>query len=155
MALFDKLGELARNVGDKTSDLLEINRLSGKVRGEENAVAELKKELGQYFYEKYLNGEKLDEAAEEHCRNIQAGEETVADLYAQIQKIKEENAKAEPEEAAVCANCGAQLKPDANYCQACGAKVGAAAKLFCPQCGAEIDEESRFCSSCGVKIKED
>ena len=43
MALLDKLGELAKNVGDKTNELIETGRLSSRAKSEDNAIDELKK----------------------------------------------------------------------------------------------------------------
>ena len=153
MAFLDKLGELARNVGDKTNEMLEVSRLSSKARSEENAVSERKRELGQYIFEKYLSGEQLDEGAMEYCRTIQAGEEAVEALNAEIQRLKAAPVK---EDATVCKNCGEALQGDAKFCPTCGAKVdGQPVKSFCPACGREVTEGTRFCSACGTKIRED
>ena len=153
MAFLDKLGELARNVGDKTNEMLEVSRLSSKVRSEENAVADRKRELGQYIFEQYLSGGQLDETAVDYCREIQAGEESIEALNAEIQRLKAAPAQEEP---AVCKNCGESLHSDAKYCPTCGAKVeGQPVKMFCPACGREVTEDTRFCSACGTKIKED
>ncbi len=153
MAFFDKLGELARNVGDKTNEMLEVSRLSSKARSEENAVAERKRELGQYIFEKYLSGGQLDETAAEYCRAIQAGEETIEALNTEIQRLKAVPVR---EAAAVCKNCGEALQSEAKFCPTCGAKVeGQPARRFCPACGREVTEETRFCSACGTKIRED
>lgn len=153
MAFLDKLGELARNVGDKTNEMLEASRLSSKARSEENAVADRKRELGQYIFEKYLSGEQMDETATEYCRTIQAGEETIEALNAEIQRLKAAPAREEP---AACKNCGETLQSDAKFCSTCGAKVeGQPAQKCCPACGKKVTEETRFCSECGTKIQED
>ncbi len=155
MALLDKLGELAKNVGDKTNELIETGRLSSRAKSEENAIDALKKELGQYIYSQYLEGRQYDETVMEQCRNIQAAEEAVAELYAEIQKRKEESAKAVSETTAACQNCGAEVPKNAQFCSSCGAKIEAQEKEFCAQCGAELAPDARFCGSCGAKIQED
>ena len=154
MALIDKLGELAKNVGDKTSGLIETSRLMGRARSQESAVAELKKELGQYVYEQYLNGESFDEEAIERCADIKAGEEAVEEIYAELQRRKEENARPAAGSAA-CRDCGCTLPDGACYCPHCGAKVEARAKTFCPQCGRETEPDACYCSQCGAPIQED
>lgn len=54
---------------------------------------------------------------------------------------------------AKCANCGAELQPNARFCVECGEKV--ADKKFCPQCGMELSEDAKFCSACGARIDTD
>ena len=43
----------------------------------------------------------------------------------------------------------------ANFLNSCGAKIEAQEKEFCAQCGAELAPDARFCGSCGAKIQED
>ena len=38
MAFFDKLGELTKSVGDKTNDMIETNKLNGKIKAEKAAI---------------------------------------------------------------------------------------------------------------------
>lgn len=40
MAFFDKLGDLAKNIGDKTSDAIETNKLNSKINTENAAAGE-------------------------------------------------------------------------------------------------------------------
>jgi len=51
---------------------------------------------------------------------------------------------------AVCANCGAPLKPDAQFCTKCGTPVAAVEKVFCAKCGAELAVDDQFCPKCGT-----
>ena len=155
MALIDKLGELAKNVGDKTSGLIESSRLLGRARSQESTVAELKKELGQYFYEQYLNGETFDEEAMGRCADIKAGEDAVAEIYAELQRRKAESARPAAAEPSACQSCGGSLPEGACYCPHCGVQVEVPAKVFCPQCGHETDADDCYCSQCGAKIQED
>lgn len=153
MALIDKLGELAKSVGDKTSGLIETSRLWGKVRSQESAVSEMKKELGQYFYEQYLAGEAYGEEAMERCADIHSAEEAIAEIYAELDRRKAESARtAAPE---TCEACGAELPQDACYCPHCGAKITTQTKVFCPHCGHEAAPDACYCSQCGAKFQED
>ena len=40
MAFLDKLGDIARNIGDKTTDAIETTKLNSKINGERAAIAE-------------------------------------------------------------------------------------------------------------------
>ena len=55
MPLFEKLGEVAKNIGDRTNDAIETTKLNNKINGEKSAAeAELKK-IGAFYYEQYTN----------------------------------------------------------------------------------------------------
>lgn len=40
MDLFDKIGNIAKNIGDRTNDAIEITKLNAKIATEKSAVAE-------------------------------------------------------------------------------------------------------------------
>jgi len=40
MAFFDKLNQVAKNIGDKTNDAIETTKLSSKINAEKSAAAE-------------------------------------------------------------------------------------------------------------------
>jgi ribosomal protein L40E len=65
-----------------------------------------------------------------------------------------ESAKQQAGIARTCSNCGTVNPEDVNFCQECGTKLGAPAKLFCGQCGAENPPGTKFCGGCGAKIGE-
>ena len=49
-----------------------------------------------------------------------------------------------------CGTCGAQLKPSARFCVACGGSV----PVSCRGCGESLQEGARFCGSCGLAVLE-
>lgn len=51
----------------------------------------------------------------------------------------------------VCANCGAELAPNAKFCTECGANAEPKPKPFCPNCGTETNG-AKFCPECGTKL---
>ena len=57
MALFDKLNQVAKNLGDKTSDVIETTRLNGKLASEKLAANEELLKIGQFYYDRYLMGQ--------------------------------------------------------------------------------------------------
>lgn len=52
----------------------------------------------------------------------------------------------------VCKECGAQLRPEDQFCPECGAKV--IKKKKCPECGEMLKAGTRFCPFCGAEVGE-
>jgi hypothetical protein len=48
-----------------------------------------------------------------------------------------------------CPACGRESRPDATFCDACGARLAAA----CPTCGRELRAGARFCAGCGQAVR--
>ena len=88
MAFLDKLGGMARNVGDKASDALETGKLGGKVKAGEKAIAEAMQKLGAYYYGLHQAGEALAEEAAALCAEIDGHNEAIAQAKADIERIK-------------------------------------------------------------------
>lgn len=53
--------------------------------------------------------------------------------------------------AATCANCGAPLEDEGDFCTQCGAPKAAPKKPVCGTCGAELEEGQAFCQNCGQR----
>ena len=52
MAFLDKLGSLAKNLGDKTNEAIAMSKLNGKITSEKAlAETELRK-IGEYYYDR-------------------------------------------------------------------------------------------------------
>ena len=131
MAFLDKLGSAAKNIGDKASGAVEITKLNGKIKAEENAAAECEKKIGAFYYGLCQAGEALPEEAAALCAQIDGHNANAEEARAEITRIKTaESAPApavvtvEPEAAAktFCMSCGAALPPGMKFCGACGAK---------------------------------
>ena len=56
MAFFDKLGGLAKTIGDKTADAIEINKLSSRINSEKAAAGEEMKKIGEFYYGSFAVG---------------------------------------------------------------------------------------------------
>ncbi|MFL7793504.1 MAG: zinc ribbon domain-containing protein, partial [Anaerolineae bacterium] len=49
-----------------------------------------------------------------------------------------------------CQHCGAEVRPGARFCQACGQpRVPTIRARNCPHCGAQLRDGARFCARCG------
>ena len=50
-----------------------------------------------------------------------------------------------------CTNCGSELRPNAVFCDECGAKADNII-LRCKRCGYALREDAGFCDQCGTKV---
>lgn len=129
MAFFDKLNELTATVRDKTSDVIETQKLNAKINSEKSAIADLMKQIGEYYYNKHTAGEPTDPEIAERLGGIDAHKRTIQEVEAQLKSIKED-AAAGPgmsagtaSAAAFCGACGARNDAGTNFCGSCGAKL--------------------------------
>ena len=136
MAFFDKLGDFAKNIGDKTSDAIETNKLNGKINTEKTAITECLRKIGDYYYDKHKEGAAGDEGIADLLATIDGHHQAIADLQAEIERIKAEN-------AAPAAAAAAPV-----------VEVATPADVICPECGAENTPETKFCRACGKNLTE-
>ena len=156
MAFFEKVENIAKNIGDRTGDAIEITKLNAKISGAKSAIAEEEKKLGHACYEKHAAGESLAEDLLPFCAAIDEQNRLIREAQDEIERIRAENAQQkEPAPAPVrlCASCGAALQQGVKFCPACGVKVEAPASPgSCPSCGASITADAKFCPDCGAKL---
>ena len=180
MAFFDKLNQVAKNLGDKTTDAIETTKLNTKIHTERNAAAEEFKKIGEYYYNVYINGGSVAPEVMEFCQRAKTHMDAVGTAQAGIEQIKIDNEVPKTMAAPVqqygtampmaeapimgsplamtgytCTACGAVNAEGTKFCFECGNKLEApvqAAAMVCPNCGNEIAEGLRFCGECGNKI---
>ena len=68
-------------------------------------------------------------------------DEREAEIEAEVAKIRAQRG------SMACSRCGATLRPEANFCPACGSSL-----LVCDHCGAPYEEGDRFCARCGQEL---
>lgn len=49
MDFLDKIGNIAKNIGDRTNDAIEITKLNAKISSEKNAAAEELNKIGDFI----------------------------------------------------------------------------------------------------------
>lgn len=163
MAFFDKLNQVAKNIGDKTNDAIETTKLSSKINAEKSAAAEDMKKIGEHYYNLFAAGGEATPEVLEFCQSAKAHYDAAAAAQAEIERIKAEN-EAEKTPAPVaapagnaCPSCGASNAPGTKFCQSCGAKLEAPSPVQerkCPACGAVVAPGVKFCSECGQRMEE-
>ena len=178
MALFDKLNQVAKNLGDKTTDAIETTKLNTKIHTERNAAAEEFKKIGEYYYNVYISGGNVAPEVMEFCQRAKAHSDEIEAAQAGIEQIKIDNEVPKTMAAPVqqygtamaeapvmestptgtgytCTACGAVNAEGTKFCFECGNKLEApvqAASMVCPNCGAAIAEGLKFCGECGNRI---
>ena len=108
MAFFEKLGDMAKNLGDKTGDAIETNKLNGKIKSEKSAIDEVLKQIGAFYLERHAAGEATEDGIAEYMAAIDGHNAAIAEAEAQIQKIRDEN-EAEKAAAETGAGVGAAV----------------------------------------------
>ena len=105
---------------------------------------------------------------EETPAKTETTEEEVAEEKPETEETPAETETKEPDTidamyAAKCPSCGAELIPNAKFCDKCGADIESAPKTTttetkeetsttCPSCGAELLPNAKFCDKCGSSI---
>jgi hypothetical protein len=62
MAFLDKLSSIAKDAGEKAGEAVEIGKLKMKINKEKDAIEESLKKIGEFYLEKCMAGEQLDES---------------------------------------------------------------------------------------------
>ena len=162
MALFDKLNDFAKNLSERTNDVIETGKLSSKVNQEKNLAGEELKKIGHYFYTLWLEGAETVPEILEYCEAAKAHFDASAEAQAEIDRMRAEAEAARAAAAAAaapptptgnsCPNCGAINGPGMKFCSSCGTKLAADSVRYCPGCGAELPPGTRFCGGCGAAL---
>ena len=124
MDFMNKVNEIAQKVTDKTTELVEIGKLNAKIYSENNAVDDLKKQLGEICFGKYRSGDELDPEIEKLCAEIEKHKKVIAEHQRTLRQMKEADENTVNMKASgFCPYCGAELVKGANFCPKCGEKI--------------------------------
>ena len=166
MALFDKLSDFAKNIGDKTTDAIETGKLNSKVNTEKNLAGEELKKIGEFYYNAWLESGEIAPEVLEICTAAKAHFDAAAEAQAEIDRIRAENEAAKAAAAAPaapaapvgieCTACGTANNPGTKFCCNCGSKLEIPTPpepRLCPNCGAAIADGMKFCGECGTRTE--
>ena len=123
MAFMDKIKQGAKNIGNKTSDAIEITKLNNTINTEKYNAKEEFKKIGEYYYNLFVEDPaKVDESVLEFCEAAKAhyikaeeAQKTIDNIKAES-AAKKEAAKAEKEEA----EAEAEEEKEDDGCCCCG-----------------------------------
>lgn len=89
---FDSLGQRLSNVasdlGKKTEDTLEVQKIKSDIRGLKRANDRDFRDIGLMIYERYEKGEEIDESYREICESISKREDDIERQEEEIVRIK-------------------------------------------------------------------
>ena len=109
-----RLSETAEAVTAKAGDAIEIQKLKAQIRELARGNAEDLMELGQSIYDRFENGEELDEASKGLCEAIASRKESIEEYENKIEGLKG---------ACECTRCGKMVAKDMAFCPYCGSPV--------------------------------
>lgn len=172
MDFFDKLSDVtknvAKNVTNKTNDIIEITKLNSKIAAEEGKIKELVMRLGEACLAEFNGGAKLSPAMTEICNAISESRERIESINAEVDVIKTvgsvnkhaEATRQETEELEIkCPGCGALIAAGTKFCGVCGTKLPepepVVTEIKCAGCGALMAAGTKFCGVCGMKLPDD
>lgn len=112
------MGGIAKNIGDKTGEMLAVNKLNSKIHAEQQAAAEELRKIGEYYYNLFLSGGQTAPEIAEFCQSAKSHYDEAAQTAAQT-----------------------PAAPDGTVCPSCGASAAPGVK-FCPECGAPLSRQS-------------
>ena len=172
MDFLGRMGNFARNVGDKAAEALKTSELTRKVADEKVAISELVRQIGAFYMAKSQEGEALHPDLDHILAEIETHNKVIAEVEAEIERLKAEsepqsqvkvdtpNIPAPLANAAVgiaCTSCGKINPEGTKFCSDCGAKIEipepVATTKECPSCGVVLPLATRFCGECGHKFE--
>lgn len=115
---FEDLGkfitETAGNVGKKTEEVMEVQKLKSQIRSLERSNQGDLTDLGKIIYERFRKEEAVDGELEVICEEIRKRRMSIAAFekkLADMKGVKE------------CENCQELIEKDMKFCPHCGAEV--------------------------------
>ena len=115
MGFLDKVKGAARDAKDKTTEIIDVNKVNKQIGQQEDLINETHVVMGREIFSDFMSGKKLSPDLKEKCEVIVAAKETIEDLKKEILVIK--NIK-------ICPNCKSEMQLDIAFCPKCGTKQG-------------------------------
>lgn len=88
--IMEKISDAAEQVGKKTDEMIETQKIKNKIRGLEKYNRRDFRDLGRMVYEKYRAGEVLDEEYLELCKAVEEREEEIQKYETELVRVKED-----------------------------------------------------------------
>ncbi len=148
MAFLDRLGEFAKNAADKANDGLEINRINSDITMQQGNITAYQRELGLYYWDKFVAGETLEQEAMDICKKIVLAQDNIVSLQAEIEKIKTDRAAEKAERAQQKQAEREQQK----LAEQQALEEQEETPEFCSNCGMALTKGQKFCSNCGSTV---
>ena len=168
MSFMGRLSNMARTVGEKGSEMVEISKLNLRINETKTKITGLKTQMGEYYWARFAEGSALDPEVMELCEGIKAELAAIDEMEKEIARLRgtagAEGAVAAPVAAAPapvansipCPVCGAAVPEGRKFCGECGASMAPPEPqtVTCPVCGVEVEAGKKFCAMCGAPMPE-
>lgn len=92
MAFMEKLGNVAKTIGEKAGDAMEMAKIEAKMKSAETAYKEGLKKIGEYYCEIYRAGGQLDPEIEAKVKETVESFDLMVEQQRIINRINEEKA---------------------------------------------------------------
>jgi hypothetical protein len=105
--------ESATTVAKKSTELVEISKLTVNINSEESKIKDLYCEIGQTVYEKHSKGIYIDPDLVAACNEILEKNKAIDDMKEKISQLKNKKS---------CPECGNEMDVHVKFCTKCGAE---------------------------------
>ncbi len=108
----ETISKTAKDIGTRADSFISGQKIRTKIMSEQRSIDRALEDIGTLIYEKYVNGEAIDESVTALCDEITRRKVTIAKYREKVAKMKGRK---------VCPACGASVPADAAFCMQCGA----------------------------------
>ena len=113
MSFLDKAKKAAQDAKDKTTEIIEVSKVSRQINQQEDKIKETYVTMGKQVFSEFTNGDELNPDLKKMCEEIVTTKETIEELKKQILVIKN---------IRLCPNCKTEMQLDIAFCPKCGTK---------------------------------
>ena len=92
MGLMGKIGDKMGNAADRTNAAVDKTAIKGKIGDERRNIENQKVKLGEFYWEFYTDGNKLDEKAMEFIKEIEASLKKIKEYEEELDNVDKEKA---------------------------------------------------------------
>lgn len=140
MAFFDELGKVisdkSKEAAEKVKDLTGVIQLKTRLSAEKDKVNKAYINLGKAYYDRHEASAEEEYAADFEL--IRVGLMKMAELEDEISELEGNR---------VCAECGAKVEKNAQFCSRCGAPMEEKSASDAEEAAGQMKEENIFAES--------
>lgn len=156
-AILEQISDLAKNVSQKTTDAIEITKMTAKINMEKASIEKEYKKLGKYYYKKHATDACLEDEIQEQFQAIRERMDTIARMEEELEQLKTRihGKDFAGRIVAICPYCGHGNPSGEQFCNECGENMEIKDKTICPSCGMPNKAAASFCNDCGASLREE
>ena len=106
-----ELGKTTKELGARAEQTIEIQKIRGKISGEERTIEKLKADLGDIIYKRHAEGEGIDGELSVICQEIDQH-------FLKIREFKDSAANLRGKK--ICPSCEREVDLSVSFCPYCG-----------------------------------